>query len=198
MDSAMNCPHGRPLTVCAVCAPAAEEALRVQRSNQMSAEQPVSPSTPIQGALAEMEQQVIDQVLNHEPPLLRVADVHALRSILHPHTMRVAREVFMVGVEWGMMQPDRPDEAIVERVARAAFPLPPRKVLREEPDPHGYGEWRVMGGALQWRDSGGKLAWTDPRDIPSSGPVTVEPVMTVDRCLLVADLVANPYREEPQ
>lgn len=155
-----------------------------------------APESPLLSELAEMEQRVIDGMLNHEPPLLRAADVHAFRALLHPHTMRVAREVFFTGVEWGMMQPDRRDEELVRKRAREAFPLPPRRVLREEPDPL-YGAsilWRWRGGVLEIRrpSSPVNTSWCSLMESGQSYPPLP------DRITLWADLLANPYREEPQ
>ena len=70
---------------------------------------------------------------------------------------------------------------LMERAARARYPMPPVEVPRVVEDAAGY-RWRLMGGALQWKRSGEESAWrnTDSAWCPS---VTVDRVRTLSQLL---------------
>jgi hypothetical protein len=156
-----------------------------------------APALPILSTLAEMEQQVIDKMLNHEPPLLRAADVHAFRSILHPHTMLTARAGWVDGntsyTSGAPYSSNAETRAQAERVVRGIFPLPPRKVLREEVDPGYASQSYRVNGRLQWRNGQSDM-WADMSPCDIGDCILARPGCAA----IFADLLANPYREEPQ
>jgi hypothetical protein len=129
--------------------------------------------------LAEMEREFKRTVFGREDTLDRIT------STIHEYTMRVAREV---SVWRGGYAPPKLHH-LEERLARDVFPLPPKRVLREEPVPGSIKIlYRVQDGVLQqsyphlpghW-----EVATVSPRDF------------ALMRHAL--DLHDNPYREEPQ
>jgi hypothetical protein len=114
-------------------------------------------------------------------------------GLLHEFAMKVARasEVnYLHGIRGY-------DKARCERDAALRYPLPPKRVLREELDPN--------GGEVLWRHGEDGLAYKrvhEIRDVWASltGGIDHGRVFTPypERIRLWADLLANPYREEAQ
>ena len=134
--------------------------------------------------------------LQPDPILARLeALIRELRPHIHPdqeeaitrHTMLVAREAYRLGIldRGGTI----PSETRMTILARERFPLPPRKVLREEPDPH------VPSHSYRYSPFGGNIVhFLYGLEQPSQ----CWPQPTPERAALWADLLANPWREEPQ
>ncbi len=116
------------------------------------------------------------------------SSVEEMVDAIHRHTMLVAREGYMYRVQHFTRAPEH---TFAATLARKAFPLPPKEVLREEPDPMGYAHaWRCWNGVLQFQTSpatGGN--WMNATD----GVYAVSP----ERVRLWADLMDNPYTEVP-
>lgn len=91
-----------------------------------------------------------------------------------------------------------PQHVYCARLAAERFPLPPKRVLREEPDPHGYTglRWgcddRAREIVVRW---GSEAAWTKVADVPGGYSNALRP--TAERIDLWHSLKHNPYREVP-
>ena len=128
--------------------------------------------------LAELEAEVVESL---------GARTDRERDAIHRHTMLVAREGYMAGQMHG---PDELGEESVRRGAALRFPLPPKKVLREEPDPDGCGwfyRWNPYNG-------GGMQSRKDGEDVWRYG---IAYVPTPSRIALWVSLQAEPFKEVP-
>lgn len=128
---------------------------------------------------------------------------------IHRHTMLVARHAFAHGTRWQSDYADRKRREFrsttgsqltnswslhdAEDGAVSEFPLPPKRVLREEPDPcNGDVEWR-WSGALEFRPYRG-VEWV--RLVSDQGfGRTFAPYP--ERIDLWHSLKHTPYREVP-
>lgn len=121
---------------------------------------------------------------------------------VHRHTMLVAREAhveLLTKWGWGDFGIVCTPEEYRKQMAADAFPLPPKRVLREEPDPNaGEVLWRYGDDGLAYkplRDSAAYPSkWTSLTGGIDSGRVFAP---YPARIRLWADLLANPYREVP-
>jgi hypothetical protein len=130
--------------------------------------------------IADME----ERLLKHMPEGTPEQDDKA-EAAVHRFAMLVAQAVYV-----STRLEDEPDQAWIEACAREVYPLPPKRVLREEPDPHGNNRWRVFDNEVQW--------WSVVR----GGWMTVGahdsgPALTAERAILIADLLREPSREVP-
>jgi hypothetical protein len=109
--------------------------------------------------------------------------------------MRVARAVWADGFRSAHICGIEYSEPWSVEAARLRFPLPLRKVLREEPDPsYTHLFWRWNGDTLEFCRplSPVNTGW---QGLTASGDsYAPEPA----RIRLWADLLANPWREEPR
>jgi hypothetical protein len=108
-----------------------------------------------------------------------------LPVLVHRHTMLVAREAYTLGLATGY----NPNVTLAAHAWRE-FPLSPKRVLREEPDPERPWRWRFLEH-LEVNMGMSRSAW---------GPVIEEGVMvapTPERNDLWHSLKHNPYREVP-
>lgn len=126
----------------------------------------------------------------------RCSTSEAALAAIHRHTMLVARKVCLDNMREHAQQIGLGTLFNLESARMAAngrFPLPPKRVLREEPDPKGAGVmWRWLGSSLEYSSGDGR--WFAL--VGSAGGDRVFAPYP-ERIDLWHSLKHNPYREVP-
>ena len=98
-----------------------------------------------------------------------------------PREVRMCRDAFAEGVRYAAAPRDI--RHYMQGADERRYPMPTVEVPRVVVDASGK-QWRLISGLLQWREDAG-FPWrdTDPAWCPT---------ITVDRVLMLAQLLANP------
>jgi hypothetical protein len=125
---------------------------------------------------------------DHLSPSVVQTGVHRIVTLIAREVHAACLADMNVG---GLCPPEDPDVYRM-RLAARAYPLPPRRVIREEPDPEGgvFWKWDESATILLYRYN--VSGWYRPG---APGQPTFLP--TPARVRLWTDLLANPYREVP-
>lgn len=137
--------------------------------------------------LAELERGLVEELYGENAPNV----IERALAKVHRHTMLVARAVF----RWASI--NALDDDVAAQMARHSFPLPPRRVLREEPDPDPDSPltfYCCNEGVLKRRRYVGP--WEEMKE-SSIGAAIKNSETPGAVAALFAGLYAEPYREEP-
>lgn len=136
--------------------------------------------------LARLERELVEELFGENAPDI----VERALAKVHRHTMLVARAVFV----WA--QSNAVGRSVAVLSAREIFPLPPRRVPREEPDPDNPTKtlYRCNEGTLEWLRYVGP--WEEMKE-SSIGAAIKNSETPGAVAALFASLYAEPYREEP-